>query len=166
MHKYSKSFCLCIQNYCVTNIIYNLFTSVLLISVMLYLSCIYTATKTYPQRGAKIVFGKGRIQENQFIIAVKDLEATEKALQTEKISLPFEKSLYRDLLATSKNKADKMKDLSKFIKSQKKSKGEVKHYWENLITEGYTLMSVIYDKKAPSIEKICSTDKFILVCRV
>jgi hypothetical protein len=112
------------------------------------------------------VFGKVKRQENQYVIAIKDLTDTEKALKAETISLPFEKSIYRDLLATSNQKVDKLKDLNKFIKLQNKVKGEVKHYWEGLITEGYTLMDVHYEGKAPSIERLCDTSKFKLVCRV
>ncbi len=104
------------------------------------------------------MFGKAKKQENQFVIAVKDLENTQKALETETISLPFEKSLYRDLLASANSKVDSQKDLSKFIKLENKNKGEVKHYWEGLIAEGYTLLDVHYDKRSPAIERLCDTE--------
>lgn len=112
------------------------------------------------------MFGKVKKQENQYVIAVKDLADTQKALGAETISLPFEKSLYRDLIATSINKVDNQKELNRFIKSENKNKGEVAHYWEGLISEGYTLMEVHYDKKNPSIERLCDTGKFKLICRV
>lgn len=112
------------------------------------------------------MFGKMKIQENQFIIAVKDLAATQKALEAETIRLPFEKSLYRDLLATSRKKVDNQKDLNSFIKAENKNKDEVRHYWEGLISEGYTLIDVHYDKKNPAIERLCDTGSFKLVCRV
>jgi len=105
--------------------------------------------------------------ENQYVIAIKDFTDIEKALTADTtISLPFEKSIYRDLFASSIKKADNMKDLKKFIKVQNKAKGEVKHYWEGLIMEGYTLMDVIYDKKNPSMERLCSTEKIKLICKV
>lgn len=116
--------------------------------------------------GDKTVFGKSKKQENQYVIAVKDLADTQKALEAETISLPYEKSLYLDLIATSIKKVDNQKKLSKFIKSQNKNKGEVKYYWEGLIAEGYTLMDVHYDKKNPPMEKLCDTAKFKLICRV
>lgn len=112
------------------------------------------------------MFGKAKRKENQYVIAIKDLTDTEKALKAETISLPFEKSIYRDLIATSSEKVDSLKGLNKFIKLQNKVKGEVKHYWEGLITEGYTLMDVHYEGKTPSIERLCDTSKFKLVCRV
>ena len=112
------------------------------------------------------MFGKARKQENQYVIAVQDLAGTQKALEAGTISLPFEKSLYRDLLATSCKKVDNQKGLNNFIKSENKNKGEVKHYWEGLISEGYTIMEVHYDSKNPSIERLCDTEKFKLICRV
>lgn len=112
------------------------------------------------------MFGKGKRQENQFVIAVKDLANTERALESGQISLPYEKSLYRELMASSSIKADNLRDLKKFIKKQSKNKGEVKHYWESLILQGYTLMEVNYEKKMPPIEKLCNAGNFKLVCRV
>ena len=111
------------------------------------------------------MFGKAKKQENQFVIAVKDFAETQKGLETETLSVPFEKSLYRDLIATAANKAGNLKELGKFIKLQKKSKGDVFHYWEGLIVQGYTLMDVHYDKKTPAIERLLDTSRFKLVCR-
>jgi hypothetical protein len=116
--------------------------------------------------GDTTVFGKSKEQENQYVIAVKDLADTQKALETETISLPYEKSLYLNLIATSIKKVDNQKKLSKFIKAENKIKGEVRYYWEGLIAEGYTLMDVHYDKKNPPMEKLCDTAKFKLICRV
>ncbi len=110
-------------------------------------------------------FGKAKKQENQYIIAVKDFAETQKCLKEDTLKVPFEKSLYRDLLATAVDKVDNVKELGKFIKSQNKSKGEVKHYWEGLITQGYTLLGVQYDKKAPAIERLCDANKFKFICR-
>ena len=110
-------------------------------------------------------FGKAKKQENQFIIAVKDFAETRKSLEAETLSVPFDKSIYRDLIATAANEVDNLKELGKFIKLQNKNKGEVKHYWEGLIVQGYTLMDVHYDKKTPAIERLCDTGKFKFVCR-
>ena len=111
------------------------------------------------------MFGKAKKQDNQYVIAVKDFTETQKGLGDNTLSLPFDKSIYRDLIATAENKADNLKDLGKFIKQVDKNKGEVKHYWEGLVSEGYTLMSVRYEKKAPSIERLCDTSKFKFICR-
>lgn len=112
------------------------------------------------------MFGKPKKLENQYVIAVKEYEETKKAIDAETLSVPFEKSLYREMIATASNEVNNVKGLGKFIKLQNKSKGDVRHYWEGLITQGYTLMNVIYEKKAPSIERICDTSKFKLVCKV
>ena len=112
------------------------------------------------------MFGKVKKQENQYIIAIQDLAGIQKGLEAGTISLPFEKSIYRDLIATSVEKVDNIKGLNKFVKSQKKSKGEVKYYWEGLITQGYTIMDVIYDKRNPSIERLCDSEKFKLICKL
>ena len=61
-------------------------------------------------------FGKAKKQENQFVIAVKDFSETQKGLEAGTLSVPFEKSFYRELLATAVNKVDNQKDLGKFIK--------------------------------------------------
>lgn len=110
-------------------------------------------------------FGKAKKQENQFIIAIKDFAETKKALDANTLSVPFDKAIYRDLIATAVNSADNTKDLGKFIKSQSKSKSEVKHYWEGLLAQGYTILSVNYDKKTPAIERLCDANKFKFVCR-
>ena len=111
------------------------------------------------------MFGKSKKQDNQYIIAIKDFTETQKDLEAETLSVPFEKSLYRELIATAGDKADNLKELGKFIKSQNKSKGDVKHYWEGLISQGYTLMNVHYENRAPAIERLCDTSKFKLICR-
>ncbi|NJD03642.1 MAG: hypothetical protein FIA99_13855 [Ruminiclostridium sp.] len=111
------------------------------------------------------MFGKAKKLENKFVIAVKDFAETKKNLEAETLSVPFEKSLYRELISTAANKVDNLRGLSKFIKLQNKNKGDVRHYWEGLISEGYTLMDVQYDKKVPAIERLCDTVKFKFVCR-
>ena len=112
------------------------------------------------------MFGKAKKQENQYLIAVQDLAGIQKGLEAGTISLPFEKSIYRDLIATSCEKVDNIKGLNKFVKLQNKNKGEVKYYWEGLITQGYTIMDVIYDNKSPSIERLCDNPKFKLICKL
>lgn len=112
------------------------------------------------------MFGKAKKQENQYVIAIQDFAGMQKGLEAGTISLPFEKSLYRDLIASSSEKVDNIKGLNKFVKSQNKSKGEVKYYWEGLIAQGYTLMDVTYDKKNPSIERLCDNGKFKLICKI
>lgn len=107
---------------------------------------------------------KSKNKEFSYIIAIKDLVDTKKTLEEETIKLPFERSLYSSLIESSFENIDNLKGLGKFIKSQKKEKNEVKHYWESLILQGYTLMEVYYDKENPPIAKLCNTEKIKYIC--
>ncbi|MDO8686224.1 MAG: hypothetical protein Q7J78_06100 [Clostridiales bacterium] len=113
------------------------------------------------------MFGKSKNKElNKYVIAVKDLELTNEALKNETITLPYQKSIYRDLIATAGKKVSNLKELKKFIKIQKKTKAEVIHYWEGMIKEGFTLMDVVYESKTPSIERLCDNPKIKYICKV
>lgn len=111
------------------------------------------------------VFGKSKKIENRYVIAIKDLKDTLGALKNQSLSLPFEKELYTELLNSGSKTIDTTKELSGFIKTANKSKNEVKHYWEGLITQGYSLMIVNYDKKQPAIERLLDVNRFKFVCR-
>ncbi len=112
------------------------------------------------------MFKKAKKKENQFIIAVKDLADTKKALAEGTIKLPYDKSIYLDLIATCSNSVDNLKELRKFIRAQKKTKNEVAHYWEGLILDGFTLMEVHYESRNPTMEGLCNTPEIKLVCVV
>ena len=110
------------------------------------------------------MFGKKIIEQDKFIIAVKDFEATLKLMKEGKISLPYDSAIYLKMLDSQDSKVDNSKELKKFIRMNRKVEKEVFHSWEGLITGGYTIMSVKYVEKVPSIEKLCSRDPVKFVC--
>ena len=105
-------------------------------------------------------------RSNRFIIAIKDYSNTIKNLKEGTISLPFNKDIYLKLIESQGVKVDNHKELGKFIKLNKKIKNEVYHFWEALISEGYTLINVKYTEKVPSLEQLCSKDAIKFVCEV
>lgn len=112
------------------------------------------------------MFGSAKNEENRFIIAIKDYANITKSIKEGSISLPFGKEIYLKLLESQGAKAGNVKELGKFIKASKKEKGNVLHFWEGLIGEGYTLVNVEYVSKEPSIERLCSNDSIKYVCSV
>ena len=106
------------------------------------------------------MFGKKKAVENKYIIAVKDYNATVKLIKEGAVSLPYSSDVYLKLFEGSDCKAESMKDIKKFIKQNNKIEKEVKHFWEGLIEQGFTLLTVNYDIKTPSMEQLCSKDIF------
>lgn len=111
-----------------------------------------------------MMFGKKKAQESRYIIAVKNYGNTVLKLKEGKISLPADKAVYLKLFDTQSSKADNLKELGKFIKSNKKAPKEVKHYWEGLIIDGYTLMNVEYLEKSPSMDHLCNNGIIKFIC--
>lgn len=112
------------------------------------------------------MFGKKKMEENRFIIAVKDYNNTLKSVKEGTISLPHSNALYQKLFEDQGAKVDNLNDLKKFIKLNQKIDKEVKHFWEGLIVQGYTLVNVKYVGKAPAIEQLCSKEVIKYVCAV
>lgn len=107
------------------------------------------------------MFGKKNQQEDTlYIIAVKDFSETQKAIESGTMSLPYDRSAYLDIVKNYKAMADNLQSLKKFFKLSNKPAKENKHYWEGLITQGYTLLQIAYNYERPSIEQICDTTKF------
>ena len=112
------------------------------------------------------MFGKNKTTEKRFVIAVKNFNETAKLLKEGNLSFPYDRSIYLKLLESQTIKVDSLKELKKFIKANNKSAGEVGHYWEGLIVDGYTLVNVEYLEKTPALGHVCSNDTFKLVCRI
>lgn len=112
------------------------------------------------------MFGKKKMEQNRFIIAVKDYTNTVKSLKEGTMSLPYNSAIYIKLLEEQGSKVDNMKELKKFIRANQKEEKEVKHFWEGLIVRGYTLINVKYLEKTPSLEQICSKEVIKYVCTV
>lgn len=112
------------------------------------------------------MFGKKKIVENRFIIAIKDYSNTIKSIKEGTISLPFNIAIYQKLFEDLGPTVDNLKELKKFIKLNQKIEKEVKHFWEGLIVQGYTLINIKYAERTPSIEQLCSKDAIKYVCSV
>lgn len=104
------------------------------------------------------MFGKKKLEENRFIIAVKDYPTTTQLIKEGNISLPFDVAIYQKLLESESSKVDNLKELKKFIKVNRKIVKEVKHFWEGLIVQGYTLINVEYADRTPALTHLCSKD--------
>lgn len=112
------------------------------------------------------MFWKKKMEENRFIIAVKDYNNTVKSIKEATISLPFNTDIYQKLLENHGSKVDNLKELKKFIRANQKIEKEVMHFWEGLIVQGYTLVNVEYIGRTPSIAQLCSKDAIKYVCSV
>ena len=113
------------------------------------------------------MFGKKKAaEEKRFIIAIKNYNETTKSIKAGTLSLPHSNAIYVKLLDSENAKVDNLKELKKFIKLNHKIEKEVKHFWEGLIVEGYTLIKVQYVEKTPSIEHICNDNTIRFVCAV
>lgn len=108
--------------------------------------------------------GKKESEGNRFIVAVKNYNETIHKLKEGAISLSADKAVYLKLLESQSLKVDNLKELRKFIRSNKKDPKNVNHYWENLIIEGYTLMNVEYSEKRPSIDQLCNNEVVKFIC--
>jgi hypothetical protein len=112
------------------------------------------------------MFGKKKTEANRFIIAVKSYDDTVTHLKKGDIKLSSEPSAYLKLLESQSSKVDSQKELGKFIKLSNKEAKEVKHYWEGLIEEGYTLVNVKYENLKPSLDHLCNSDTIRFVVAV
>ena len=112
------------------------------------------------------MFGINKAAGFNRIMAIKDFSKTLGAIKGGTMYVPANKEIYTKLLENPKAKVDNVKELGKFIRTTKKAKSEVFHYWEGLIVSGYTLVGVQYDEKTPSFEKLCNNDTIKYVCTV
>jgi hypothetical protein len=112
------------------------------------------------------MFGKARNANFNHIMAIKDYTKTIDAIEDGSLYVPFAKEIYSKLIKNQGAKVDSVKELGKFIKTAKKDKKEVSHFWEGLLVRGYTLVGVQYDEKSPSFEKLCNNDSIKFVCTV
>lgn len=112
------------------------------------------------------MFGKSKKEENRFIIAIKNYTDTLKSMKDGSLYLPYNKEIYFNLIESQGSKVDNLKELGKFIKKSNLQKNEVKHFWECLISQGYTLISVKYAEKTPPLESLCDNSSFKYVCKL
>jgi hypothetical protein len=112
------------------------------------------------------MFGKTKAAAYNHVMAIKDYTKTIEAIKGGTLYVPFSKEIYSKLFENQGAKVDTVHDLGKFIKTSKKDKKEVWHFWEGLIVNGYTLIGVQYDEKSPSFDKLCNNDSIKFVCAV
>lgn len=113
------------------------------------------------------MFGKKKkLEGSRFIIAVKNFNAIEDQVASGEVIVPYKKDVYFEIFKSATLKANDLKELGKFIKANGKDKKDVQRSWENLISQGYTLINVRYDAKSPSIEQVCSNSSIRYVCSV
>lgn len=112
------------------------------------------------------MFGKAKEPAFNYIIAVKDYNITVRAIEEGSLYVHFSKDIYSKLFTSQVAKLDDLKGLRKFIRFSKREKSEVSHYWETLVTGGYTLLAVKYDEKNPTLEKLCEGSGIKIVSTV
>ncbi len=96
---------------------------------------------------------------NKYILAVKDYDKTISAIISGKMIMPVGTSEYKTLFSEVTNKCDDYVDLKKFIKVSKFAKKDCMHYWEGLLSLGYTLVIVEYDANNENeVEVMCDNE--------
>jgi hypothetical protein len=103
-------------------------------------------------------------KNNKYVIAVKDFENSAKVITEGKKLMPKEVSAYKDIFDGVIASCSDLEGLKKFIKKTKFSKKDCSHYWEGLITLGFTLLLFEYDTEDENfVENACDNEivKFI-----
>lgn len=99
--------------------------------------------------------------ENTHVLAVKNYEDLMKEVEESLDCLPGkdkDKETIKKLLSSPEFMVNQLKGLKKFIKKVKASKKDVIHYWEGLIVDGYTLISVEYENDT-ELRLMCDGEK-------
>ena len=110
-------------------------------------------------------------QINKYIMAVKDYENTVKALTEGKVEgkkvMPREASVYIDFFNNVATSCSTFSGLKKFIKASKFAKKDCEHYWEGLITLGFTLVIIDYvTEDVNFIENSCDNELVKFISRI
>lgn len=103
--------------------------------------------------------------EKTYIVAVKDYDKTMEAIANGTMYVSQYKDYYPEFFKNCKAKAESIKDVGKFIRDTKQNKKEVKHYWESLTSNGYSLFQITYEKEAPTIEILFNNNMLKYVCK-
>ena len=109
---------------------------------------------------------KSKKGEVSYVIAIQDYEKTMENIANGTMYVSTNKDEYPAIIDNYKAKVTSFKEMKKFIKQTKQDKKEVRHYWECLISNGYTLLHVTYAKETPSIESLFNNNTLKLVCTV
>ncbi len=104
----------------------------------------------------------------KYIMAVKDYENTLKMVTEGKKVMPREASVYSDFFNNVVKSCSTLDGLNKFIKASKFAKKDCMHYWEGLMTLGFTLVIVDYGAEDENfVENSCDNEliKYISAVR-
>lgn len=112
------------------------------------------------------MFGKKKEFKNRYIIAIKDYEATVEKIKNGEISLSYPREIYLKMIDSQSSRINDLKQIRKFARENGKRMGEVSHYWEGLIVDGYTLLNVEYTDLVPSIDHVCNNNTIKFICAV
>ena len=107
---------------------------------------------------------KSKKNEKYYVVAVKDFEKTMEDIASGKMYVHTYQDEYPAILNNNIAKCSSHKDIRKFIKQTKQTKKEVKHYWESMISNGYTLFQVKYEKDSPRIEAMFNSNILKFIC--
>jgi len=110
-------------------------------------------------------------QINKYIMAVKDYENTVKALTEGKVEgkkvMPREASVYSDFFNNVATSCSTLDGLKKFTKASKFAKKDCEHYWEGLITLGFTLVIIDYiTDDVNFVENSCDNELVKFISRI
>lgn len=102
-----------------------------------------------------------KMKKDKFILAVKNYDNTLQAICDGKIVMPREKEVYRQLFENVANVCGNHKGLKKFARKNKFDTVNVKHYWDNLVTESHTLVAIWFSHLDENFVETCCDNKNI-----
>lgn len=106
-------------------------------------------------------------KKNRYVVAVKDYDNTVKVITEGKKLMPKEASAYKDFFDGVIASCADLNGLAKFIKKTKFSKKDCMHYWEGLITLGYTIVLFAYDTDDENfVENACDNELIKFISRI
>jgi len=98
-------------------------------------------------------------KQTKYIIAVKDYENTVKKLISGEINTGRDADVYKTLFDNVLFSCSNMSELKKYIKKNKYNKKDCEHYWESLLSNNKTLITVTYDTDDENfIENTCDNE--------
>ncbi|MFO7637393.1 MAG: hypothetical protein R6W96_08800 [Clostridia bacterium] len=83
-----------------------------------------------------------KVKKEKHVLAVKDFEKTFDEILSGKMVMPKPKEEYQQIKDGVTQKCTTYSGLGKFIRQNRFNKKDCMHFWENLITEGYILVTV------------------------
>jgi len=101
------------------------------------------------------VFGKNKEVENRYVIAIKNINETVKAIRDGSMPLYYNRDIYIKLIDSAGESISSIKELDKFIKLNGKVKKEVYHFWKDSLPRD-TPCSMFNTRRKRLRLKICA----------